>query len=705
MTLMGLTRSPNAQLRRHGDVPGHRADRRAEDELRKIRGAEIAMVFQDPMTALNPVQRIGEQIVEQIRAHEALAGQQARERGVELLERVGIPRAARALRAYPHEFSGGMRQRVMIAMALSCEPRVLIADEPTTALDVTIQAQILERGRELREETGAGVILVTHDLGVVADIADRVAVMYAGRIVEEGTLDEIFYDPQHPYTWGLLGSIARIDRPRPERLPAIAGPAAVAADPPAGLPLPRRAARTRSRKCSEMPPLEARVRAAGPPRPLLADASSRSAAARGAPGEIGLRGKDEERRRVSATDARRRTRRCSSVEHLKVLFPIKQGMLIDRTVGARARGRRRDAARSREGETLGLVGESGCGKTTLSRTIVRLVDADRGHDPLPRRRHHARRPRAGADAPRDADGLPGPAGVAQPAQARRPDRRHAAAAARHAAASEVERARARAARARRAEPRARQPLPARVLRRPAPADRHRARARARAAADHARRAGLGARRLDPGAGHQPARRPAGRVRPDLRVRRARPVASCATSRTASPSCTSARWWRSRPPRSSTPSRSTRTRSALLAAIPIPDPRGEPQPRARSSSSGEPPNPIDPPPGCVFHTRCPRATEVCREVEPPLAPVPDGHLAACHHPLNVSPEEIKAAVKDPTSPLTAGDDLPSQSEGNGASSSAERSSGAPRAAATSAEAPSGSATSRSKRSPKRHTQAR
>ena len=184
----------------------------------------MAMVFQDPMSSLNPVYRIGHQIVEQIRAHDhAVSKAQAMDRAVELMERVGIPRASERLRSYPHEFSGGMRQRVMIAMALSCSPKLLIADEPTTALDVTIQAQILEELRTLREQTDAGIILVTHDLAVVADIADRVVVMYSGRVVEQGTLDELFYDPLHPYTWGLLGSITRVDRDRSERLPAIPG--------------------------------------------------------------------------------------------------------------------------------------------------------------------------------------------------------------------------------------------------------------------------------------------------------------------------------------------------------------------------------------------------------------------------------------------------------------------------------------------------
>ena len=234
MTLLGLTRSPNADFKGSARYQETELVTASEAELRRIRGAEIAMIFQDPMTSLNPVLKIGDQIVEQIRAHESIDEGQARWRAVELLERVGIPRARDRADSYPFEFSGGMRQRVMIALALSCDPNILIADEPTTALDVTIQAQILERIRDLRQQTNAAVILVTHDLGVVADIADRIAVMYAGRIVEEGSLDDIFYDPQHPYTWGLLGSITRLDRPRPDRLPAIAGLPPSLANRPAG---------------------------------------------------------------------------------------------------------------------------------------------------------------------------------------------------------------------------------------------------------------------------------------------------------------------------------------------------------------------------------------------------------------------------------------------------------------------------------------
>jgi oligopeptide/dipeptide ABC transporter ATP-binding protein len=219
----------------------------------------MAMVFQDPMSSLNPVYRIGDQIVEQIRAHEPDTSKaQALDRAVELMERVGIPRARDRVRSYPHEFSGGMRQRAMIAMALSLSPRLLIADEPTTALDVTIQAQILDELRQLRDQTGAGVILVTHDLGVVADIADRIVVMYAGRVVEQGTLDEIFYDPQHPYTWGLLGSITRVDRDRSQRLPAIPGLPPSLLSPPEGCHFRPRCPHVHDR-CSQVPDLIARV--------------------------------------------------------------------------------------------------------------------------------------------------------------------------------------------------------------------------------------------------------------------------------------------------------------------------------------------------------------------------------------------------------------------------------------------------------------
>jgi peptide/nickel transport system ATP-binding protein len=261
LTLMGLTPRVNAMFEGTATLEGRDLLNASDDELRRLRGEEIAMIFQDPMTSLNPVQRIGAQIVEQIQAHRDMGSQEAYDLTVELLERVGIPRARERIRSYPHEFSGGMRQRVMIAMALSCDPSVLIADEPTTALDVTIQAQILAVMQELRERTDAGIVLVTHDLGVVADIADRILVMYAGRVVEQGTVDEIFYDPQHPYTWGLLGSIARVDRPRPERLPSIPGLPPSLHNRPEGCHF-RPRCRHEFAQCTQVPALEARDPAA-----------------------------------------------------------------------------------------------------------------------------------------------------------------------------------------------------------------------------------------------------------------------------------------------------------------------------------------------------------------------------------------------------------------------------------------------------------
>jgi peptide/nickel transport system ATP-binding protein/oligopeptide transport system ATP-binding protein len=259
MTLMGLTRGPNARIAGRATLGAVELVSASEHDLEQIRGAAIAMVFQDPMSSLNPVYRIGRQIVEQIRVHDrSVSKQEASARAVELLTRVGIPHAERRLKSYPHEFSGGMRQRVMIAMALSCSPRLLIADEPTTALDVTIQAQILEELRELRAQSDAGIILITHDLAVVADIADRVIVMYAGRVVEQGTLDELFYDPLHPYTWGLLGSITRVDRDTSTMLPAIPGMPPSLLRTPQGCHFRPRCPHAFA-KCMDVPELSARA--------------------------------------------------------------------------------------------------------------------------------------------------------------------------------------------------------------------------------------------------------------------------------------------------------------------------------------------------------------------------------------------------------------------------------------------------------------
>ena len=262
MTILGLTRGTNTQYEGEILYKGEDLIRQSEGRLRSVRGAQIAMIFQDPMTSLNPVYKVGDQICEAIRAHDDVSGRTARGRAVELLQQVGIPNPRQRVDDYPHQFSGGMRQRAMIAMALSCNPDILIADEPTTALDVTIQAQILELIDKLKDDFDSAVIMITHDLGVVAEVADQILVMYAGRVVEHGGKRDVFYDPQHPYTWGLLGSIPRLDRPKPKRLHSIQGSPASLINLPQGCKFRPRCPHA-FEKCFEEPELKNRVDAKG----------------------------------------------------------------------------------------------------------------------------------------------------------------------------------------------------------------------------------------------------------------------------------------------------------------------------------------------------------------------------------------------------------------------------------------------------------
>jgi len=258
MSVLRLINDPNMQVEGEVIYKGRDLMKLHKDEMREVRGDEIAMIFQDPMTSLNPVYRIGDQIVEAILIHQDIGKPAARRRAIELLHQVGIPHAEGRVDDYPHQFSGGMRQRAMIAMALANNPDILIADEPTTALDVTIQAQIIELIDKLKDEFNSAVVLITHDLGVVAEIANEIVVMYAGRVVERAPTRQLFYDPQHPYTWGLLGSIPRLDRPKQERLHSIKGM------PPSLINLPE-GCKFRPRcpyafeKCTEEPELRNRV--------------------------------------------------------------------------------------------------------------------------------------------------------------------------------------------------------------------------------------------------------------------------------------------------------------------------------------------------------------------------------------------------------------------------------------------------------------
>jgi oligopeptide/dipeptide ABC transporter ATP-binding protein len=261
MSLIGLNRGPGTTIAGEVSFGGRNLVDAPESALRRIRGEEIAMVFQDALAALNPLQKVGAQVGEMIREHHDVSRTDAWARSEALLADVGISRPGEASHRYPHEFSGGMRQRVMTAMALANDPKVLIADEPTTALDVTIQAQVLALLRRLKDEHDAAIVFITHDLGVVSEIADRVIVMYAGRIVEQGTRDQVLYEPQHPYTWGLLGSMPRVDGPLLERLQAIPGTPLTGVDRPAGCAFAPRCRHAHD-GCAVRP--ELRRRAGGP---------------------------------------------------------------------------------------------------------------------------------------------------------------------------------------------------------------------------------------------------------------------------------------------------------------------------------------------------------------------------------------------------------------------------------------------------------
>ncbi len=253
-SIMGLTAYPGKLIGGTIRFNGHQVDQMTEREFRKMRGNEVSIIFQDPMTSLNPVYTIGNQIMEVIRLHTDKTPEQAKDRARELLELVGINEPEKRLKQYPHELSGGMRQRVMIAIALACEPKLLIADEPTTALDVTIQAQILELMQELRKKLGMSIIMITHDLGVVASMCERIAVMYAGHIVEYGTTDEIFYEPSHEYTKGLINSIPKLTTEESERLVPIEGQPVDLLNPPEGCPFAPRCENCMKICLSKMPP-------------------------------------------------------------------------------------------------------------------------------------------------------------------------------------------------------------------------------------------------------------------------------------------------------------------------------------------------------------------------------------------------------------------------------------------------------------------
>ncbi len=363
LAVMGLL-PPQARITGSIRFAGRELLGRSDIELSQIRGRRIAMIFQDPLSALTPVYTVGDQVAEALLVHGALSRRAADARAVELLDLVGIPDAARRSRAFPHEFSGGMRQRVVIAMAIANDPDLIIADEPTTALDVTVQAQVLAVLATAREVTGAGIVLITHDLGVVAGFADRVQVMYAGRTVETGPVDDIFYHPRMPYTRGLLGSIPRVDTGQRVALVPIEGQPPSLVDLPAGCPFAPRCPLVIDHCRSTEPDLapvsgthQCACHRADQPRVL-----------------------DAERANPGRNDRVLHPERGAAVLRVEQLvrhYPVRKGTILRRQVGT-VRAVDGISFDVREQETLGLVGESGCGKTSTLMEILNLAAPSAG---------------------------------------------------------------------------------------------------------------------------------------------------------------------------------------------------------------------------------------------------------------------------------------------------------------------------------------
>jgi peptide/nickel transport system ATP-binding protein len=340
-----------------------------EDQMREIRGRDIAMIFQEPMTSLNPVLTIGFQIMEPLLIHLAMTEDAARARAVELLKLVGIPDPERRLDQYPHQFSGGMRQRVMIAIALSCNPKLIIADEPTTALDVTIQAQILKLMKDLSRDLGIAMVIITHNLGIVARYADRVNVMYAARLAEQGSAAAVFEKPLHPYAAGLLRSVPRLDQPRGLKLETIDGLPPNLLDPPQGCRFaPRCPARQDACVAAPPPLIEAE------PHHYSACVRARELAQLGPTG-LGLQNANPRPPEPKALDTAKPLLR---VRNLCTYFEVGAGLQLLKSARVEVRAVDGVSFEVFRGETLGLVGESGCGKTTVGRTLLRLEQATSG---------------------------------------------------------------------------------------------------------------------------------------------------------------------------------------------------------------------------------------------------------------------------------------------------------------------------------------
>ena len=597
-----------------------------ESDMRQVRGRDVAMVFQDPMTSLNPTMTIGRQIIEAIRLHRDVGKAEARARAIEVLGLVGMPQPEQRMHSHPHQLSGGMRQRVMIALALACEPRLLIADEPTTALDVTIQAQILELLRELRDRLSMGVLLITHDLGVIAGHADRILVMYAGRIVESGPTKELFANPRHPYTEALLGAIPRLDTDRHEELRAIPGLPPDLADPPSGCRFAPRCAFASARCRTEDPALTTapgdQAYACFHPRPaqrpvvITAARPANEDTVAGAAATL-LELSDVHKEYSLPGGGWRRGRSLKAVSGVSL------------TVSA--------------GETFALVGESGCGKSTTGRLIVGLDEPNAGTISFDGEQLGGRRPRV---RPRDIQLV-----FQDPSASLDPRMTVGASLMEPLAVQRIGDRRAREARI--AEMIDQVGLPGNAL------DRypHEFSGGQRQRIGLARALMLRPRLV---VADEPVSALDVSVQSQvLNLMRSLQRAMGLTYVVISHDLSVVRYLADRigvmylgklveiGPAPSIYDRPAHPYTAgLLEAIPEPDPDKE---RAKTAAplGGELPSAIDPPSGCRFRTRCPLAQDVCATEEPPLRPVEGGQWTACHFPLE-EPATAGAATGVPAS---------------------------------------------------------